>query len=127
MKMYVFVLIGQISGTVFWKRKAKSSYKSFQNIYRSRTSMAARYVPHLLFRRLSCFVADEWEGSIRFCVWFKCYRIICQHSLLAISHDGTSVTDTEQKLQNNCWSDRYGYLHSTMEASRKTHENIYWW
>ena len=30
--IFFFVLIGQISGTVFWKREAKSSYKSFHNI-----------------------------------------------------------------------------------------------
>jgi hypothetical protein len=59
----IFVLMGQISRTVFWKREAKSSFKSFHNIYQSCTSMEARYVPHLLFRRVSCFVADEWESS----------------------------------------------------------------
>ena len=55
--------MGQISGKVFWKRGAKSSYKSFHNIYRSYTSVKARYVLHLLFSRVSCFVADGWESS----------------------------------------------------------------
>jgi len=106
----IFVLMSQISGTVFWKRKAKSSYKSFHNIYRSSTSMEARYVPHLLFRRVSCFVADEREssatGSSGENSILRLLSVI-QSNLPAFSigsshNDEASVTGTEQKLQNTC-------------------------
>jgi hypothetical protein len=122
MKIYIFVLIGQISGTVFWKREAKSSYKSFHNTYRSCTSTEARYVPHWLFRRVPCFVADEWdstptsnseENSILRLVSVK-HSNLPAFSIGSLTWWNTSVTGTVQKLRNNCCSE--DLIHTTAEA-----------